>query len=214
LATRELTMQTYEEARQAARAHKSFLALESKLLAIGGTRVEPSRDPPIDLLIQQGQVIAGEPAKKFRGRQCQCHRNVALRYLANPGAYQIATGYGLTADDGCWRRHSWLWDGERVMETTVMRDVYFGVVLDHVAAAGFVLGVVVYLLPELEEFLLRIDGERERRGDVDHPNQAAQGQTLSRKGGGARGVAGAGRSRNSTGTDGPGGKRESRRAHP
>jgi hypothetical protein len=150
-------MQTYEEGCPAARAHKSFPALESKLLAIGGTRVVPLPDPHIDLLIQQGQVIAGEPAKKVRGRQCKCHRNVALRYLANPGAYQIATGYGLTFDDGLWQQHSWLWDGERVMETTVMRDVYFGVVLDRVAAAGFVLGVVVYLLPELVEFLLRND---------------------------------------------------------
>jgi hypothetical protein len=157
LATRELTMQIYEEGCPAARAHKSFPALESKLLAIGGTRVVPLPDPYIDLLIQQGQVIAGEPAKKIRGRRCQCHRNVALRYLANPDAYQIATGYGLVASDGWWRQHSWLWDSERVLETTVVRDVYFGVVLDLVAAAGFVHQVVVDVLPELEEFLLRND---------------------------------------------------------
>ena len=49
----------------------------------------------------------------------------------------------------------WLWDGERVVETTVVRDVYFGVVLDRVAAAGFVFGAVAYLLPELEEFFKR-----------------------------------------------------------
>jgi hypothetical protein len=45
-------MQTCDEARQAARAHKSFPALEAKLLAIGGTRVVPLPDPDIDLLIQ------------------------------------------------------------------------------------------------------------------------------------------------------------------
>ena len=148
-------MQTYEEASQAARSHKSFPALEAKLLAVGGTGIVPLPDPYIDLLIQQGQVIAGEPARKVRGRQCQCHQNVALRYLAYPRTYQIATGYGLTAADGLWRQHSWLWDGKRVVETTVVRDVYFGVVLDRVAAAGFVLGEVVNLLPGLDEFLKR-----------------------------------------------------------
>jgi hypothetical protein len=155
LAARELTMQTFEEARQAARSHKSFPALEAKLLAVGGTRVVPLPDPHIDLLIQQGQVIAGEPAKKLRGRQSQCHHNVALRYLDNPFTYRIATGYGLTAADGLWRQHSWLWDGKRVVETTVVRDVYFGVALDRDAAAGFVFGVVAYLLPDLEEFFKR-----------------------------------------------------------
>src|SRR5262249_7341694 len=131
-------MQHYEEARQAARAHKSFSALEAKLLAIGGSRVVPEPDPDIDLLVQHGQVMAGKPPKKVRGRPSMCHHNVALRYLADPRTYQIATGYVLTAEDGLWRQHSWLWDGKRVVETTVERDVYFGVVLDRVDAAGFV----------------------------------------------------------------------------
>ena len=148
-------MQAYEEACQAARSHKSFPALEAKLLAVGGTRVVPSPDPHIGLLIQQGRVIAGKLPKKVRGRRSRCHHNVAFRYLDNPFTYEIATGYGLTAADGLWRQHSWLWDGKRVLETTVVRDVYFGVVLDRVAAAGFVFGVVAYLLPELEEFFKR-----------------------------------------------------------
>jgi hypothetical protein len=80
---------------------------------------------------------------------------VALRYLADTRAYQITTGYGLTADDGLWRQHSWLWDGKRVVETTVERDIYFGVVLDRVAAPGFVFRAVADILPGLDEFLKR-----------------------------------------------------------
>jgi hypothetical protein len=140
-----------------ARSHKFFPELEAKLLAVGGTRVVPVPNPHpyIEHLIQRGRVIAGEPAKKVRGKQCLCHQNVALRYLAYPRTYQIATGYGLTDDGGCWQRHSWLWDGKRVVETTVVRDVYFGVILDRVDAAGFVFGVVACLLPDLDEFFKR-----------------------------------------------------------
>jgi hypothetical protein len=148
-------MQPYEEARQAARAHKSFPALEAKLLAIGGTTVVPWPDPHIELIIQRGQVSAGTPPKSVRGRPSRCHHNVALHYLADPRACQIATGYGLTAADGCWRQHSWLWDGMQVVETTTKRDIYFGVVLDRVEAAGFVFRAVADLLPGLDEFLKR-----------------------------------------------------------
>ena len=68
-------------------------------------------------------------------------------------------GYGLTAEDGLWRQHTWLWDGVRVLETTCMRDVYFGVVLDRLEAADFVLRVVMAVLPGMDELL-----RRERRG--------------------------------------------------
>ena len=32
----------------------------------------------------------------------------------------------LNQDDGCWRVHSWSFDGERVVETTETRSPYFG----------------------------------------------------------------------------------------
>jgi hypothetical protein len=43
-------MPTYEEARQAARAHQSFPALEAKLLAVGGTGVAPQPERVLSVL--------------------------------------------------------------------------------------------------------------------------------------------------------------------
>ena len=150
-------MQTYEEACQAARSHKSFPALEAKLLAVGGTRVVPSPDPHIGLLIQQGRVIAGKLPKKVRGRRSRCHHNVAFRYLDNPFTYEIATGYGLTAADGLWRQHSWLWDGKHVVETTVDFVRYFGVVLTDEESLNFALNEVLSASPVGRRLCQRID---------------------------------------------------------
>src|SRR5262249_32204744 len=134
-------------------------------------------------LSQRGQVIAGKPPKRVRGKGNRCHHNVAFRYLDNPFTYEIATGYGLTAADGLWRQHSWLWDGKRVLETTVVRDVYFGVVLDRVAAAGFVFGVVAYLLPELEEFFTGNGCGRARTpGRRGRPQPAGPGADAAEEG--------------------------------
>src|SRR5262245_39344590 len=128
-------MKTIEKRRQAARAQKSFRALQAKLLSLGGTEVvlQPD-DPHLELLLQHGEVMGGKPCKKVRGRPGRCHYNAAVRYFADPRTYRIATGYGLIYEDGVWHQHSWLWDGKRVLETTVVRDIYFGVILDHVEA--------------------------------------------------------------------------------
>jgi hypothetical protein len=158
---------SYEEARRAARAHPRFPELEARLLSIGGTEVVPLPDPHLGLLLARGQVMDGRPPKKVRGRPSRCHENVSLRYLADPH-FRVVTGYGLTADDSLWRQHSWLWTGSRVLETTCLRDIYFGVVLDRVEAAGFVLRVVVDVLPGLDELFQRPRSDGGEAGPSEH----------------------------------------------
>jgi hypothetical protein len=66
-----------------------------------------------------------------------CHQNVASVWKKRRfGIVAIATGYALT-QDGLWRQHSWgiLRDG--VLETTVVRVKYFGILLQGAAADRF-----------------------------------------------------------------------------
>jgi hypothetical protein len=48
----------------------------------------------------------------------------------------IGTGYSLS-DDGLWRQHSWGLRREGILETTVPRVKYFGVLLQHADADSF-----------------------------------------------------------------------------
>jgi len=147
-------MQNNEKRRQAAQARKSFRALQAKLRSIGGTGVEPVPDDPhIELLLRRGRVMGGKPCKMVRGRPSQCHYNAAARYVADFHKYHIVTGYGLSADDGLWRSHSWLWDEKRIVETTAERDIYFGVVLDNFEAAAFVFMLLDHVLPGMSDYL-------------------------------------------------------------
>jgi hypothetical protein len=53
-----------------------------------------------------------------------------MLYVRSRGAVRIASGYALTGD-GLWRQHSWGVDAAdgRVIETTVRRVRYYGVIL-------------------------------------------------------------------------------------
>src|SRR5262249_6839610 len=121
-------------------------ALEARLLGIGGKTVARMPDPDIGFLLARGEVFNGRKVKKVSGQAHRCHENVALHHLLSRGRLQICTGYSLS-EDGLWCRHSWLHDGRRVLETNVARCVYFGVRLDPVETARFVLGEVIPLLP-------------------------------------------------------------------
>jgi hypothetical protein len=131
-----------------------FEALKQKLLSVGGNNVFRQPDPHVDRLITNGEVFPASPKKKARGTRNRCHQNVALSYAKNHTVgsgppYEIATGYAL-AGDGIWRSHSWLWDGERVIETTADFQAYFGFVLDPAEALKFVVTEIVQKLPGWE----------------------------------------------------------------
>lgn len=59
-----------------------------------------------------------------------CHRNVAKLWFRKAlKLAAIGTGYALS-EDGSWRMHSWgIRKDGRVVETTVVRMKYFGLVL-------------------------------------------------------------------------------------
>jgi hypothetical protein len=125
--------------------------LHTRLLAIGGEKVFAPSEPHLDILLARGRVFEAKGRKRVRGGRHRCHQNTALHYarhhtLGRSGICEIATGYGLYRD-GLWLQHSWLWDGERVIETNTDPRLYFGVVLTPPEAAQLVFYQVMPILP-------------------------------------------------------------------
>jgi len=96
----------------------------------------------VETLIRRGQLF--EPSEygvmSVEGEPSHCHDNVAE--LWRRGVIEhVVTGYALS-DDGLWRSHSW---GVRsdgyLVETTVERVRYFGVVLSDAEAFEFASGL-------------------------------------------------------------------------
>ena len=95
-----------------------------------------SPDATLHLLIEAGFVMAG-PVVRRTMKKSQCHRNVARIWLEKRlELIGIGTGYSLS-DDGLWREHSWGLRREGILETTVSRVKYFGVLLQHGDADSF-----------------------------------------------------------------------------
>lgn len=110
-----------------------YIALERLLLAHGGARLLCAPEPDMAELLAHGAIHDGGALLR-PGAPSRCHENAARLYLAEGGA--IGTGYGL--NDGIWRQHSWWLDPEgRLVETTVIREMYFGITLSGPPARGF-----------------------------------------------------------------------------
>lgn len=94
-----------------------------------------SKEDDLDDLISSGLVYHREDCQlaTMIGEAHQCHSNSADLWKLNQDACLIATGYALF--DGTWQQHSWLMGAESdseivmIVETTVIADCYFGVVL-------------------------------------------------------------------------------------
>jgi hypothetical protein len=102
-----------------------------KLLELGGTEVVAQFDDSWSsgLILGCGKAVGPEGLTRLSGRPIQCHANSVAAWAGEPGRYRIQTGFGLS--DGGWRRHTWLLDsGGRVVETTVPRELYFGMTLN------------------------------------------------------------------------------------
>jgi hypothetical protein len=104
----------------------------SHLLGIGGDRVVVFHDD-LELcepFVAQGKVLSYKKLRITGGEERECHRNCAALWLRNPGKYKIGTGFGLS-EDQTWRRHSWIVTSTGdLIETTLAREVYFGIMLD------------------------------------------------------------------------------------
>jgi hypothetical protein len=129
----------------------SFPSLERKLLAVGGKQVVVVHEPHLDILLERGRAFPSKGKKKVRGEDSRCHLNALLYYATHHtfgfgGTCEAVRGYGLSRD-GLWRQHSWVWDGERVIETTDSRTAYFGVILTPLEACNFFFSQVFMALP-------------------------------------------------------------------
>jgi hypothetical protein len=115
--------------------------LEQKLLAHGGIRLVYRDEPDLKLLLKRGEPFE-ECADLAPGESGQCHLNTARLWSEQRETLAIVTGYALS-EDGFWRQHSWLLrqkpdPGEsRLIETTMRRAKYFGVILTEAEAERF-----------------------------------------------------------------------------
>jgi hypothetical protein len=132
--------------REAAQRQPDLKVLRRLLLGFGGTHLvaAPGPDGDVPLLIAAGFVMAGIVVRRSM-KSRECHRNMAEIWAERQHTLVgIGTGYALS-DDGLWRQHSWGLRREGILETTVPRVKYFGVLLqrenaDLFAMANLALG--------------------------------------------------------------------------
>lgn len=117
-------------------------ALTTAILRHGGVLVVPPLTPEPrpgtiarDLTTWDPRTT---PVRHVTGQDNHCHGNSAEMWLTGH-AHALATGYALN-DDGLWRQHSWALDADgTLIETTVSRDLYAGIVLSDVELWRFAL---------------------------------------------------------------------------
>jgi hypothetical protein len=124
--------------REAAEQQPDLEVLRGLLLGLGGIHLvaPPGPDAALPLMIDAGFVMAG-PVVRRTMRKSECHRNVAEIWAEKQHELVgIGTGYSLSAD-GLWRQHTWGLRREGILETTVSRVKYFGILLLHGDADSF-----------------------------------------------------------------------------
>ncbi|HXI40580.1 MAG TPA: hypothetical protein VNH83_11405 [Bryobacteraceae bacterium] len=124
--------------REAAIQQPELGLLKELLMGLGGIHLvaPPDPDAALPLLIVAGFVMAGPVVRRTMERS-ECHRNLAEIWSNKQHELVgIGTGYALS-DDGLWRQHSWGLRREGILETTVSRMKYFGVLLQHGDADSF-----------------------------------------------------------------------------
>lgn len=118
--------------------------LEKKLLNIGGDKVvECAYEPHLDSLLSEGRLMNPSTVEVISaGEMSQCHRNCAQIFLARDENFEdsdkveIGSGWGLSG--GMWRQHTWLViNDDKIIETTVERDKYYGITLEGEEAEKF-----------------------------------------------------------------------------
>ena len=95
-------------------------------------------EPYLLKIVERGRLFPGEGAELRFMAPSQCHRNAAKLWYDSESVIRIASGYALS-EDGIWRQHSWGIDGERIVETTAERSLYFGFEHDFDESLAFTL---------------------------------------------------------------------------
>jgi hypothetical protein len=131
--------------------------IDDVLLAHGGERVLHQDGGLDEFIIEYGGLLSPNKVTLKKGRQHNCHRNTSGFYIMNYPSYRIATGYALS--NSLWYPHSWLLAKDTIIETTRAFRLYFGVTLDELQAAKFVMCDVFDISPALADFC---------QGQADH----------------------------------------------
>lgn len=170
--------------RQSERRAAAFDNLNIELRKLLADRLVAIRRPEVDhtaapagvlwqddlwdsLILERGIQCESHSIEIVNGRQQLCHENCVLHFWLSYPKYRIATGYAFQTD--MWVRHSWLMDGDTIVETTFARVDYFGVVLEAWDLTDFLLtsflsilggyGVSVQADPHGERFVLTLPTE-------------------------------------------------------
>ena len=125
--------------RAATRHQPQIPILRDKLLDIGGVELVAPAFPDLEIptLIHAGFLMPGPVVVRAMQRSA-CHHNVARLWLRRRRTLTaVCTGYSLS-DDGLWRQHSWGACHGSIIETTILRQKYFGVMLQGESAGMFV----------------------------------------------------------------------------
>jgi hypothetical protein len=113
--------------------------LAKRLLGVAGTRVavQPGDLHECALVTAHGTLLTVPGVVRKPGARNECHANCARLWRKCTGRYRLGVGWVL--DNDCWRCHTWLVDhAGRVVETTLPRGKYFGVVLNPKESEEFV----------------------------------------------------------------------------
>lgn len=119
----------------------SFDLLRNKLLSFGGDKVRETYEEDLDKLLAKGEFFK-KKVTKVKMQPSKCHANSACfwgNYTKEHGtsSLKIVTGWALY--DGTWTQHSWLYEPskDRIIETTLDWEAYFGFILDDNEAYEF-----------------------------------------------------------------------------
>lgn len=105
-----------------------LVQLRNELLSHGGVEVVPNKEPDLELILEQGDIIKPIEVLNYNMQDSQCHRNARALYLDDASVTDVGTGWALS-EDGLWRQHSWAMRGDELVETTQDRELYYGVIL-------------------------------------------------------------------------------------
>lgn len=117
--------------------YDKLIPLREELLSISGREMVPLKEPDLNRMISEGHKIDPQNVKFIDGNTNECHENSALLYRNNDNVTEIGTGWALS-DDGLWRQHSWAMKESELIETTVHRTDYYGILLSGGEAEDFV----------------------------------------------------------------------------
>jgi hypothetical protein len=123
---------------EAAEQQPEIRALRRILLRIGGVQLvaPPNHDSILPTLIEAGFTMSTPSARKPM-RPGTCHVNISSLWMRRlRDIVGIGTGYALSAD-GLWRQHSWGVRRQGILETTALREKYFGILLQGSDADSF-----------------------------------------------------------------------------